>query len=174
MTAERPSQAGQPREAIEAAFRAQRAALEGWRTAVRGGVALGRAGSRTLLSPSGPARAGLAATELARAATRRWLDAAEATGPGSGRAFEELRGAVDEQFDAVADCQAALLASGRRGAETLEPLSEASLAALDAWVDALLAAHGTVEASTLRTLDRLQPPADEWADVEPIEIPIEE
>jgi len=87
--------------------------------------------------------------EFQRTAVHSYLDAVESTVPGASAAAEELRAAVDEQFEFLLDNHAevfeSVAAEYEDGLAAHDELTEDSLEALAEQVDLLVEAHDAVE-----------------------------
>ena len=110
--------------------------------------------------------------ELFQTATHSYLDAVESTVPGAAATVEEIRTAVDEQFDFLLENHAetfeAVVAECQNGADAYDEMTADYLEALDEQVALLVEAHEELEAQSVET-------AEQWgAQIEELQDQVEE
>jgi hypothetical protein len=103
--------------------------------------------------------------ELVRRSIVAYLDAVEATVPGSGAAVSELRRSVDETFDGLFESQEDAFDTAEEGVErsieSYDELSGEYVRTLEQQLDALLEAHETLEDDTVETFEEMQAQLEE-------------
>lgn len=149
------------RNPIVAGFELQRRAIEASQEALTESVELQRRFGEALLegveTTEDVQRRGV---ETSRNGLHAYLDAIEATMPGSEEAVSEIRETADEQFDTLEDRHAeAFETVGEEledGTDTYAELTTESLESLTENLDAVLDTHEAVEAQTLEALERTE------------------
>jgi uncharacterized phage infection (PIP) family protein YhgE len=158
---------------ITTAFEVQRAAIESSQRAFTQSVEFSRSVNEAFLdSLESGQSAGRRGVELNEALVHSYLDAVAATVPGAGPTVEELRSAVDEQFDLVLDNREEVFetvtAEFEEGLGAYDELTEELVEAAEEQLDLFVAAHEDLEAQSVEAVE-------EWsAGVESLQEQVEE
>ncbi len=103
-----------------------------------------------------------------KAAFHSYLDAIEATVPGSRGNVEQVRDIVDEQFDTLAESHAELFdgfeQEFERSVENYDELSEEYLDALKEQTKLMLETNEDMESQTVEAVERFESQAEEFQD----------
>lgn len=152
---------------ISTAFELQRTAIEQSQQAVKQGVEFQQRINRAVVgSLDSQESAQRGTVELSRTATHAYLDAVGTAVPGVDQTVEDVREAVDEQFDALLETHAEAFTEIEQQLETgLDSYDEATeefIGSLDEQIEALLEAHEDVEGQTVEAFQELQTQVDEF------------
>jgi thiamine kinase-like enzyme len=144
---------------ISTAFELQRTAIKQSQEAFERSLALQRDVSDAMLDGLDGTEEGQRATvELAHRSILAYLDAVEASVPGSAGSVREVRRTVDEQFEELLATHAEAFDAAEeewgRGADSYEELTQDYLDAVEDQLDLLLQAHEDLERTTVETIDR--------------------
>jgi len=117
--------------------------------------------------------------ELSKTAFHSYLDAVEATVPGMGGTVDEIRQAVDEQYDFLLENHAELFDNVEsemvEGVEAYDEMSEEYVAAIDEQVEMLVEAHEELEGQSIEVAEQFGDQLEEVQEqVEEIQSQVEE
>jgi hypothetical protein len=142
---------------FQSAFELQRRAIEGSQRALTHSLAFQRQLNRAMLSSlESGADMNERGAETTRETLHRTLDAVEQLVPGSAAGLDQVRTAIDEQFDAASEAGQQAVDAAESGVEGVEDASESYLETVDRQLDTLLAAHEDFESQTLAFLDETE------------------
>ena len=144
---------------VTTAFEAQRATIQQSQRALEHTVAFQkRMGEAFVGSFDSTESAQRRAVELSRSATHSYLDAVESMTPGATGTVEELRAAVDEQYDFLLENHAetfeTVAAEYEEGIDAYDDVNEDYLAALDEQVEMLVEAHEALEDQSVEATEQ--------------------
>lgn len=94
--------------------------------------------------------------ETSRQALHSYLDAVDATLPGSDDAVAQIRDTIDEQFDQLEAQQQEAITRMEENIDETEDASEAYLDSLDDQLDILIDAHEQTEERTVEALQQIE------------------
>ena len=98
--------------------------------------------------------------ELSKTAFHSYLDAVESTMPGAAGSVEEMREAIDEQFEFLLDNHAELFESieseTREGLDAYDELTTDYLEAMDEQIEMVLEAHEDLEGQSIEAAEQVE------------------
>jgi methyl-accepting chemotaxis protein len=165
---------------VTTAFEMQRATIEQSQKALQQGLTFQQNVSEAFIgSLDTQESAQRRGVELSKTAFHSYLDAIEATVPGMGGQIEEVRQAVDEQYDFLLENHAEVFESVEseltEGVEAYDEMSEEYVAALDEQVEMLVEAHEELESQSVEVAEQFGDQLDEVQEqVEEIQEQVEE
>jgi predicted RNA-binding protein with RPS1 domain len=144
---------------ISTAFELQRSTIEQGQQAFEQSLDLQQNVNRAVLgSMDAQEDAQRKGVEMSRKSLHTYLDAVEATVPGSAGAVEEVRTTVDEQYDGLLDAHEEAFETAENefeaGVENYDEMADEYLETFSSQVEMLLDAHEEVEAQTIDVFDQ--------------------
>jgi ABC-type transporter Mla subunit MlaD len=117
--------------------------------------------------------------ELSKTAFHGYLDAVESTVPGAAGSVEEIRGAIDEQFEFLLENHAELFenieAETRDGLDAYEDLTTDYLDAMDEQIEMVMEAHEDLEGQSIEAAEQVEDQLEQMQDqVEQVQDQVQE
>ena len=145
---------GEDSNPFEPAFELQRQAIQGSQQAMRQSLTFQQQLNRALLTGfESSVDLNERGAETARQALHTTLDMVENMVPGATPGVDQVRMAIDEQFDMANEAGQQAVEAAESGVTDVEETSESYLEAVDEQVDTLLTAHRDFEEQTLTFLE---------------------
>ena len=165
---------------VTTTFEMQRQAIKQGQNALEQGVEFQQTMSEALVDSMGSQESAQRRTvELSKTAFHSYLDAMESTIPGAAGSVEEVREAVDEQFEFLLENHAELFESieeeTREGMDAYDELAGDYLDAMDEQLEMVLDAHEDLEDQSIEAAEQVEDQLEQMQDqVEEVQDQVQE